>query len=1628
MRKIFLNITFLFVSVLLTQQNSFAQSKQGKQVIQPNFVNPFGQKQKPNNNSTQVITPNGLAQTKINQENYTIEKEGCYSFIKFTTNSRIAVREFFQAITKDLNISDVDKFDLIKSENDDIGFTHYRYQQIYNGIPVMGSEFMLHEKSGKLVSANGNYYDSLIIGTIPSITKEKAIDIAIKYVGAEKYQWENTEEEKFLKRETNNPNATHYPVAELLIAPKNGIFKNENFRLCYKINIASEKPYDIVDVYVDAHSGEVVNKIGKIAHADVPSTANTLYSGSKAITADSYIGSFRLRESGRPIQTFNMKNGINYFSAVDFTNSSTTWNTAEVVLNSVTISSVNTNWEDFFEQTSLGGKPDIYIQIVDASSNVIWSKTNSYFENTFPPVIINTGGILLSNGPYTLNIYDYDASSSDDLLGSFTFNAVAGIGTFSAGGTSGSISRTSRNNPALDVHWAMEKTYDFYLTQLGRNSFDNAGGIIKNYVHKDIGWDNANWNGTAMSYGDGSATFSPFVGLDVVGHEFSHAVVQHTASLIYQGESGALNESFADIMGTAIEFYGATAPNWTMGENCTIVTPFYLRSMFNPNSGLNHQPDTYNGTYWANTAIITEANDWGGVHTNSGVQNFWFYLLSQGGSGVNDISHSFSVTGIGITPATKIAYRNLAYYLGTNSNYMNSYYGSLQAAEDLYGATSTQKNAVRSAWYAVGIGNNPSGQCSGTTTYAASSGTFTDGSGSINYENNLDCFWLIQPTGANTITLNFSSFATEANYDTVIVYDGNSTSAPVLMRWWGATLPPAITSSNGALLVRFRTDNNTTNAGWSANYTSSGTAYCNGGTLLTSPSGSFDDGSGTNNYGNNELCYWLIAPPCAGHITLSFSAFNTELSYDGVIVYDGNSTGAPVLLNTSGTSLPSSITSSGGEMLVVFVSDYSTRMQGFAAAYTSTGTPYCSGTTILNTTDWGNVSDGSGTNNYCNNNDCRYLIQPPQATSVTFHFTDFDVEPISTDGFTVYDAVEVYDGTSTSAPLLGRFSGNSLPPSVTSSGGSLYIRFFSDISVTKAGWAGYYTSTTPNYCSGTTTLTMPSGSFSDGSGAYLYGNGEDCKWLIQPLGATSVSLTFTSFETELNYDGIIIYDGSTTSATQIGSYTGTAIPPVVTSTGGSMLVRFISDESVRKNGWNANYTSTIPCNPPSLLTPTSITYNSATVNWSAPSSGGTVNNYTLQYRIQGGSTWTTITTPTSATTYNISSLNPSTNYEYQIRTNCTGTGTSSFTGIGLFTTSAAPCNPPSPLTPTSITYNSATINWSAPTGSTANNYTIEYRIQGSPTWTNTLTTPSSATVYNITGLAASTTYQYHIRTNCASSGVSAFNVVNTFTTLALPCIVPNSLFISNLTSTVVTLNWAISSNATGYNIRYRALNSSFWVDTFSTNATIDIYGLTEGATYEFQVQAVCGGTSSSAFSNSIQFTTTCPNPTDLLTSDVSAYSANIGWGEIAGAQGYNVQYRKAGDTTWSIPVKTTTTSITISNLIPLTSYDYQVQSICTDSTTSSFIDSTFATITSESIVDIYPNPSNGVFTLKFTNITNPSIAIYNTLGASVFKSSVDNIKPIDIETIDLSDMASGFYLVKVSSLDFSKVVKIVLAK
>lgn len=246
----------------------------------------------------------------------------------------------------------------------------------------------------------------------------------------------------------------------------------------------------------------------------------------------------------------------------------------------------------------------------------------------------------------------------------------------------------------VSAHYNASRAYEYFRTTFGRNSIDGLGGTIISItnVTDENGeqMDNAFWGNVAMFYGNGNIGFKQLAGgLDVAGHEMSHGVIQATAGLEYLSQSGAMNESFADIFGAMLD-----RDDWKIGEdvvNTNVYTSGTMRDMQNPNNGgtnLSHrgwQPKHMNEYQ---NLPPTEDGDNGGVHINSGILNRAYYLLA---------------TATSKNKAEQIYYRALTNYLVRSSQFIDLRIAAIQAATDLHGANSTETNAVRAAFDAVGI-------------------------------------------------------------------------------------------------------------------------------------------------------------------------------------------------------------------------------------------------------------------------------------------------------------------------------------------------------------------------------------------------------------------------------------------------------------------------------------------------------------------------------------------------------------------------------------------------------------------------------------------------------------------------------------------------------------------------------------------------------------------------------------------------------------------------------------------------------------------------------------------------------------------------------------------------------------
>jgi len=354
-------------------------------------------------------------------------------------------------------------------------------------------------------------------------------------------------------------------------------------------------------------------------------------------------------------------------------------------------------------------RADVYI---DAQTGAFILENKKIHHNDIPAsgASLYNGNVSFTaddtSGPYRLRqTADGDGIETYDMNNGSSYSNASDI-------TSGS---SVFNDPTgVQAHYGAEQTHKYFSGNHGRNSYDNTGTTIKSYVSYGSNYVNAFWNGSVMTYGDGDGVnYGPLVSVDIVGHEITHGVTEYAANLVYSYESGALNESFSDIFGEAIEQYATGSNDWLMGDQIGAGgSGGALRSMSDPNA--KGDPDTYLGDNW-----YSGSGDNGGVHYNSGVQNFWFYLLTEGGNGTNDNGDSYTVSSLGMDKAGAIAYRNLSIYLGANSQYIDARTGAIQAAIDLYGADSAEEIATTNAWYAVGVGGAygaPAEYCNSAST------------------------------------------------------------------------------------------------------------------------------------------------------------------------------------------------------------------------------------------------------------------------------------------------------------------------------------------------------------------------------------------------------------------------------------------------------------------------------------------------------------------------------------------------------------------------------------------------------------------------------------------------------------------------------------------------------------------------------------------------------------------------------------------------------------------------------------------------------------------------------------------------------------------------------------------------
>lgn len=736
---------------------------------------------------------------------------------------------------------------LIRSENDQIGMTHVRYQQLYQMLPVEGNVFVYHSKNGFFQSANGDFEPNIKLSIEPKITNNDALNAALN--------------DSLIQLKEEN---LAFKSDELVV-----FVKNHLTTLAYKINVLSKVPHVNKTIYVDANSGKVLAVINKICTTDAIGVGHTQFSGVQpVVTNEVSPTNFLSTETGRGsgIQTLNASTAAAY---------------------------------------------------VDNDNN--WNNVN-------------------------VDLDEY----------------------------------------AMDVHFGAEATYDFYLNNFNRDSYDNAAGEIINYVNDGTVGLNAYWSGSpenAMHYGNGDGDHFPVASLEIAGHELTHGVTENSAALIYADESGALNESFSDIFGNTIRFLNAPSfATWYVGDQLLLPGApgdVAFRNMSNPNEFQN--ADCYNGLFFNNGDI---------VHYDSGIQNFWYYLICTGGTGTNDLGNNYNVAAIGMTDAMTIAYRNLAFYLTPSSTFMDARLGSEQAAIDLFGLCSPQHLAVVHAWYAVGVGANTTSaqvdaQFNISENFSCTAPLSTGFTSNIGYESYA---WDFGDGNTSTLQNPAHIYATNGNYTVTLVVTntllcpGTDIVTVVDAIVINPVNPLADFSASGLSVGQptLFTDNSNYNPiSWEWNFGDGGTStlqnpsntYANPGIyavqlIVNNCAGAdtivqqievystiimcnetstnktagfiYDSGGEFDTYQDYENCTLLIQPCNAATITFTMEQLNIETNYDYLSIYDGPNASAPLLAVYNGMNLQTPVTTTGGVGFIEFTSDQSVVYFGYKIAYTST--------------------------------------------------------------------------------------------------------------------------------------------------------------------------------------------------------------------------------------------------------------------------------------------------------------------------------------------------------------------------------------------------------------------------------------------------------------------------------------------------------------------------------------------------------------------------------------------------------------------------------------------------------------------------------------------------------------------
>lgn len=463
---------------------------------------------------------------------------------------------------------------------------------------------------------------------------------------------------------------------------------------------------------------------------------------------------------------------------------------------------------------------------------------------------------------------------------------------------------------------------------------------------------------------------------------------------------------------------------------------------------------------------------------------------------------------------------------------------------------------------------------------------------------------------------------------------------------------------------------------------------------------------------------------------------------------------------------------------------------------------------------------------------------------------------------------------------------------------------------------------------------------------------------------------------------------------------------------------------------------------PTNLTTSSLTFTSVTLNWDnmgAP-------NYSVRYRETGDLSW--IYGSTSGNNYDLSGLNPSTQYDWQVASNCSVGDFEdeiNWTTTSNFTTSQCSA-PTSGFAVSNITNSSADIVWDG-FAAPIEGYRVKYQIKGSTVITEVDVVSPMTT---ITSLYSGTTYRYEVATKCTADSISAYSISpvqarHQFnTTGPNACSPPSSHSYNSVTSAGFTLTW-VDGGEEAYDVSYvrtGITNAPWTVETAATNSSHSVTNLDNGQKYYTRVRAVCNVSAGliSNWTSQVEIDLVgdggCSPVSNYKDTLVTTNSATLKWDVNPDATEYNVRHRikSTGESVWTYVNSGIPSNLyNMTGLTSDTVYYYEVRTVC-GALTSSWTSptSSFTTLSGarfgdyssseESLFSVYPNPTAGRINLVLPNTSPNNVLIINSLGQNVLEIWTNSLS----EKIDLTQFDKGIYYIKVSNSTTTEVQGVVV--